>query len=126
TAGSALLLGESAIRGGCSPLTRASPATLLTRTGAPKVTAASRLTDAKMSVVPAGSDALHATTTKDPSVATVGVELDRPLTNNVDVRSDARVAGQNVMAATSTTALLAQLRTSISPPIEAAACRQPR
>ena len=79
-AGSRRGRGTSATCGGCSPLTRASPSRLLTRTGEENVRAPSRLMATKTSVDPLGWAPLQATATTSPSAATVGVALRRPAT----------------------------------------------
>ena len=59
----------SETRGGCSPFTRASPATSFTRAGAANDRPPSVLTAAKMSVAPLGVAALQASATTAPSAA---------------------------------------------------------
>src|SRR6516162_241173 len=93
--------GTSATCGGCSPFSLASPSTLLTRTGAPNVRAASRLTATNTSVAPLSTEAPHATATNDPSAATVGVALPRPLTPSA---IDASVPASDAVRTTKTIA----------------------
>src|SRR5262245_47536576 len=80
----------SVTRGGCSPFTRASPGLSLTRAGFEKVAPASRLTDAKMSVLPSGADADQTAATKRPSAARETLAFARPDTASVLSRPAAR------------------------------------
>src|SRR3954451_19969132 len=84
---------RSATRGGCSPLTRASPSTSFTRAGTAKVRPPSRLTAAKTSAAPPfGCVALHATTRVLPAAAIDGVAFDRPGIARVTVDDPASIA----------------------------------
>lgn len=76
--------GEKATRGGCSPLTRASPGVEFTRTGAANVAPPSRLAAAYTSVVPSGSHAAQAATTCRSTAARDTCAFARPGTASVN------------------------------------------
>ena len=73
----------SVTRGGCSPLTRASPGVELTRIGALNVTPPSRLADAKMSVTPSAVEPDQTAATNGPSAASETLALALPATASV-------------------------------------------